>query len=77
MRCREKVPYGCEQQALNAAWLHEAAYPDCAGVEPYQCRDCSEWHIEHETKAGGLACKLTPRPVLHRPKHQHRRRVAS
>lgn len=77
MRCESKTRYGCEQLAANAAWLHEAAYPGCEGVEPYRCPRCGEWHIGHVTRAGGTACKLVGRPPLHRPRHRPGRRAAT
>lgn len=66
MRCEAKVPYGSELLAQNAAWLHEAAYPECGGIDHYPCGD--HFHTGHRSTAIGQACKANcPKPKLWRP----------
>jgi hypothetical protein len=53
--CADKVAYLSEHLATNAATLHRFVHPDCPGIEPYSCPDCTSWHIGHPVP--GARCK--------------------
>lgn len=74
MRCAEKIPWDSQMLATNAAWLHRACFPDCAGVEVYKCRSgAGHWHFGHATRAASEACQAVKLPPAWRPSRVHRR----
>lgn len=47
--------YGSEQLAENAAYLHTLAHPGCLHIMAFRHGD--HWHIGHDDKSAGDACK--------------------
>lgn len=62
--CEDKVVYLSEYLARNAATLHTFVHPDCHDVQAYRCPQCKAWHIGHQHRDRGEACKAAaaPRP---------------
>lgn len=65
--CGDKVAYLSEYLARNAATLHTFLHPACDDVRAYQCPSSGgeHWHIGHQHRECGTACKAGLRS--HRP----------
>lgn len=59
-----KVAYLSEYLARNAVVLHTFVHPECRDIDAYLCPQCDSWHIGHQHRDRGEACKAAalPRP---------------